>query len=233
MPQIVEITMTKPTQPEPSRPAFSLVELLVVLAILAVIVGMSWPALQKPWYKSRLRSAAKGLQSELGRARVEAIESGGVLQFRYQADTPRFVARPGMKIVLASDSSALDSTVWAESDQQYLDATDIDEMEIKELPHGVIFQDPRAAELHDLSSDARADQLPWSKPITFYPNGRVSGGRFRLADRHGYYVHVTLRGLTGTAKIGRVMRREHSAGHDDPEEEPPLDPSPGSGGSQP
>lgn len=209
--------MTTPTHPTPTGRAFSLVELLVVLAILVMIVGVSWPALQKPWRKSRLRSAAKQLQSELGRARVAAIESGGVLQFRYQPDTARFAAQPGMTIALTADSS-LNSAALSDSDQQHLEATDIDELEIEELPGGVIFQDPRAAELDGLPGDSPtsdAGQMPWSKPITFYPNGRVTGGRFRLADRHGYYVDVTLRGLTGTAKIGPVTRRKRTTEQDD------------------
>ena len=215
----------------------------MVLAILAVIVGVSWPALQNPWRQSRLRSAAKGLQSQLGRARVEAIESSSVLQFRYQSGTGRFAVRPGMTIALAADSAAespaLDSSASGDAGEEYLDTVEIDELEIEELPSGVVFQDPREDGIDGLSDHAAtdvsagesqshetglsatpADRLPWAKPVTFYPNGRVSGGRFRLADRHGYYVDVTLRGLTGTAKIGPVMRRERPNAEDAFQEEP-------------
>ena len=213
----------------PTTRGFSLVELLIVLAILAMIVGLSWPALQKPWRRSRLQSAAKQLQSELGRARVEAIESSRVLQFRYQPNTRRFFVRPGMVIATASDS-ALDSTVPDDSGQQYLDAMEIEESLIEQLPDGVFFRDieaegklglPLGEPPHERDNerdnseenlqDIDAGQLPWSKPITFYPNGRVTGGRFRLAGLHGYQVDVTLRGLTGTAKIGKVLRQERLA----------------------
>ncbi|MBN2292893.1 MAG: prepilin-type N-terminal cleavage/methylation domain-containing protein [Pirellulales bacterium] len=225
--------MTTPTCITPQRRAFSLMELLIVLAILAVIVGMSWPALQKPWHKSRLNSAAKKLQSELGRARVAAIESGSVQQFRYQPGTPRFASQAGMTIALTSDSRTdLDAAVSSDSDQQYLDTMEMDKLVIDELPSGVIFQDPNATEHDNVSSDEFSEdqtvdmssgdegQMPWSKPITFYPNGRVTGGRIRLADRHGYYIDVTMRGLTGTAKIGSVMRRELATGEEGSEEEP-------------
>ncbi len=193
-----------------------------MLAILALVVGMSWPALQKPWRKSRLSSAAKILQSELGRARTKAIESGDVLQFRYQPETGRFAVCESMLIGPADEATAAVAGGLGDSD-----ALDVEDAEIKELPAGVVFRDIDVDRESNLSldestsqpGDAQPDaenivpaQLPWSEPITFYPNGRVTGGRFRLLGGDEYYVDVTLRGLTGTAKIGAVLRREDDRG---------------------
>ena len=46
----------------------------------------------------------------------------------------------------------------------------------------------------------------WSAPIVFYPNGRTSNARIRLTDEGEYYVDVSLRGLTGGARISKVRR---------------------------
>ena len=46
----------------------------------------------------------------------------------------------------------------------------------------------------------------WSVPIVFYPNGRTSNARIRLTDQGEYYVDVSLRGLTGGARISKIRR---------------------------
>ena len=46
----------------------------------------------------------------------------------------------------------------------------------------------------------------WSVPIVFYPNGRASNARIRLTDQGEYYVDVSLRGLTGGARVGKIHR---------------------------
>ena len=217
--------MSKPTSQTPkdvhaAARGFSLVELLIVLAILALIVGMSWPALQKPWYKSRLRSAAKMLQSELGRARVEAIESGRSIRFQYQPNSGRFVIQPGLAIDLAADSSQ-DSAAIIDTGGQF---GEIDEADDEELPEGVFFSSIEPRNALELSLDRAADDtiaavevedsqpLQWSKPITFFANGRVTGGCFRLVGRHGYRLDVELRGLTAAVKIGKIERRSTEIG---------------------
>ena len=46
----------------------------------------------------------------------------------------------------------------------------------------------------------------WSEPIYFFPNGRTSNAHFSVCstDRIGYYIDVTVRGLTGTARLGKL-----------------------------
>ena len=46
----------------------------------------------------------------------------------------------------------------------------------------------------------------WSVPIVFYPNGRTSNARIRLTDQGEYFVDVSLRGLTGGARVGKIRR---------------------------
>jgi hypothetical protein len=48
----------------------------------------------------------------------------------------------------------------------------------------------------------------WSPPILFYPNGRCTSARIRLRGASGLFVDVTLRGLTGAAQIGEILKAE-------------------------
>lgn len=185
-----------------------------MLAILAMVAGMSWPALQKPWRKSRLSSAARMLQAELGRARTAAIESGNILQFCHQPGTGRFAVRESL--VIGPDESSSSTTGGGSGN------FDDEGVDVKILPANVVFREIKSQDAsallpgessggsgneQPLGEISDVGQLPWSQTITFYPNGRVSGGRLRLAGGE-YYVDVTLRGLTGTAKIGAVVRRQ-------------------------
>ena len=97
------------------------------------------------------------------------------------------------------------------------DALDEESVE-GELPHGVFFRDPRARETFnsldtsDTSDTAplpaeeisRLDAADWSEPILFYPNGRAANARLELQGPKGLSVDVTLRGLTGMAKVGKA-----------------------------
>jgi Tfp pilus assembly protein FimT len=56
------------------------------------------------------------------------------------------------------------------------------------------------------SSDGISGEGQWSAPIVFYPNGRTSNARIRLSDQGEYFVDVSLRGLTGGARVGKIRR---------------------------
>jgi len=54
-------------------------------------------------------------------------------------------------------------------------------------------------------------ELPaWSEPIFFFSNGRTSNGSLELLTlgNHRFRIDLTLRGLTGTARLGEIMVRE-------------------------
>ena len=88
----------------------------------------------------------------------------------------------------------------------------------KELPHHLLFQGAESreqgAEFGFQNSDfGFSPPIPyslspipstWSEPIFFFPNGRTSNAHFSVCstDRVGYYIDVTMRGLTGTARLG-------------------------------
>ena len=67
--------------------AVTLIELLIVMSILIVITGLGMPTVLRMVERSRLTSAAKELQAELNRTRLESMKSGEPLVFHYQPGT--------------------------------------------------------------------------------------------------------------------------------------------------
>ena len=65
----------------------TLIELLIVMSILVVIAGLGLPSVMRMLDRSRLTSAAKELQAELNRTRLESMKSGEPLAFHYQPGT--------------------------------------------------------------------------------------------------------------------------------------------------
>ena len=65
----------------------TLIELLIVMSIIIVIAGLGLPSVMRMLDRSRLTSAAKELQAELNRTRLESMKSGEPLAFHYQPGT--------------------------------------------------------------------------------------------------------------------------------------------------
>lgn len=198
------------------RHGYTLLEMIVVLAILAVMVGLSWPAVQKMARRSRVNDAAKQVRNALAEARLAAIESGRVQVFRFQPGTGRFevAARQEEDAGPAVLRSALDQ--MAEAAASARPAAADPDAGAKDLPGGIVFagqevaEQPGAADegtgLAGVSTAQLAERQSWSDPIVFYPNGRTSNARIRLTDLDRYFVEVNLRGLTGAVRIGPTTR---------------------------
>lgn len=174
---------------------FTLPEMLVVLAIVAALVGLSWPALRGALAKSEVEHAAKQIRVELSRARLEAIESGTCRQFRFQPGGSQYEVGPFPAVDEAVPGLSAET---AEPGPPTVSSA---------LPDGLRFLDPQASALESLPPPTAAAG-PWAAPVLFYPNGRSSNARIRLADQAGRAVSVILRGVTGVAVIGPVEREE-------------------------
>jgi type II secretory pathway pseudopilin PulG len=176
------------------RIGFTLGEMLVVLALVAALVGLSVPALRGALGRSELEHSAKQIRVELSRTRLEAIESGTCRQFRYQ---------PGGNQYESGPYPAVDASVPG----QPVDTPDGPPTIASTLPDGVLFLDPQSLAMETPLPSAAAVET-WSEPVLFYPNGRSSNARLRLADQAGRTVSVILRGVTGGAVVGPVERAE-------------------------
>ncbi len=174
---------------------FTLLEMLIVLAILAVLASTAYPALRGSLEKSRLHEAAKQVRIELARARVAAIEWGVIWQFRFQEGGSVFeLSRslpPDENLQLAWDDGQTMTTFGEQT-----------------LPEGITFaplETPEATQAAPLQDGVPVAQQ-WSSPLFFYPNGRSSNVRIRLSGSQGRFIDLTLRGMTGTAKVGRLQQ---------------------------
>ncbi len=208
---------------------YTLLEMLIVVALIAVLVALAFPAMRGSLAKRQLRDAASQLRIELAKARLKAIDSGTVGMFRYQPGTGRFIrasqAIPAGDDAFASpldEEVAVDSPPEREQERKLAHGVRFVDAEWEPLPHErAMVVHPAEPATFTVSSeasatsasplDAQADgpligQREWSKPIFFYPTGRTSSARLRLLDRHNNYVDVTLRGLTGSVKIGQLQR---------------------------
>lgn len=189
---------------------YTLVEMIVVVAIVASLAALSLPALRRPLGKSELRAAAKQLANELLRARLAAIESGVAQQFRFQPGKGRFEISP--RPVSGGGTSLPFTTVAMAVSPLTADQLAQDEPRVSDLPAHVSFFGQKKAETSptDLTLTLQPDSSQWSTPIVFHPNGRTTHARIRLSGDRGFFVDVTLRGLTGETAIGRLFREEPS-----------------------
>lgn len=194
-----------------ARQAYTLIELLLVLAVILAFVGMSWPALSTALRKSRLREAARQVRIALIKARLQAIESATLHEFRFQPGQRTCEFGPATSFGEAEDlaaatSESLDAAGDESSAQRGLSLAAAVQME---LPDGVWFGEPDSsgAVLLEPPPDAFGD-AQWSAPILFHPNGAAANARIRLCGPRGSYVDVTLRGLTGVAEVGELQRDE-------------------------
>jgi len=66
---------------------YTLLEMTIVLAIIVAVAALAMPALRGPLGKAELRDAARQIRVAMARARLDAIESGTIRQFRFQPGT--------------------------------------------------------------------------------------------------------------------------------------------------
>ncbi|MCL4190162.1 MAG: prepilin-type N-terminal cleavage/methylation domain-containing protein [Thermoguttaceae bacterium] len=210
-----------PNERRPGQTGFTLIELLIVMALLVLLVGVSLPALRRPLRKSELREAARELSATLGRTRLEAIESGTILQFRYRPGTGQFVVAPASSpiddqpaAIEEPEFEAEDSTTLVEQSVARDDSAE-SKINRQQLPEGIRFADPTES-LEPVDGDfgmpagtaglpVLAEDSAWSSAVIFYPNGKATSATFRLRGQEDYYVDVSLRGLTGAATIGEIQ----------------------------
>jgi type II secretory pathway pseudopilin PulG len=212
---------------------FTLIEVLLVLGLLVVMAAFVWPSLSSPLATTRLREGARGVCTEIARARLRAIETGNVLVLRCGAGSSRYeivtrsAALEGADSVAASDDSlgavsAGDGTVRSWPAGRFVPVRG-------KLPDGIRFvgagsvegeldfaEEPLDEADLDSPDDTAFDSISgdFSGGLTdgtiayLYPDGTARDATIRLANVKGASIEITLRGTTGGTRLGDVIESE-------------------------
>jgi hypothetical protein len=203
-----------------SRCGYTLMEMITVQAVLVALVAISWPALRGSLQKNVLVDSARQVRTELLKTRQTAMETGVAHQFVYQPGGSEFgileAAAPGGGLGMresdrTSGSASPRSTATSALS---LDNKDAAKEVRRRLPSEIHFVRPSlddqtrsqsaAAASNNHSTRSIADEDTAAPPIVFFPNGRTSNARIRLAGKDRHVVELALRGVTGTVTIGDV-----------------------------
>jgi prepilin-type N-terminal cleavage/methylation domain-containing protein len=206
------------------RPGFTLMEIMLVLAVLVVIAALTLPALDGPMENHRLRVSGDVVRVQWSHARVKAMETGRTYVFKYQPEQQNFKLEPWYMeddylesdVVLGFGGGPM---AGGAGGIQAVDASSPDGIatptttELGELPEGVTFVgsetelDDRSAFLSATTAGGEEDLL-WSSPIFFYPDGTSSTARLLMMNRRSRYVMVSVRGLTGVVLVSDLLTEE-------------------------
>jgi len=212
-----------------TRRGFTLLELIIVLALLAMLAAIVWPLLRNPLQRSVTQRAARQLVDDLARARLNAIETGRTMAFRYEPGGGRYSIAPADTLADGESMSARTEVQRVLEGEESGEEAGFELVVEAVLEAGVNFRDPEEAEVPDFASGSTLDAMlademaeteevkplierenimaedsdtSWTAPVFIYPTGRAENASFVLRGPDNYSVTVTLRGLTGAVNIG-------------------------------
>ncbi len=204
----------------------SLLELLLVVGLLATLVAISWPALRRPMNRSFVQSAAQDLQRDLLAARFEAMDQGVVRVFQFQSGTTQYWIGETIQDDLRDETFA--GTQKSKIDEHSTTTTDIEAV-AQNLPEGTIFQSQverlkegrDSSDIFDSDDSTKAASLEsrWSKPVRFYPSGRMDSAKLVIESDDGYVITIDVQGLAGRIRLTDLRR----IAPDDTNPSPPHD----------
>jgi type II secretion system protein H len=188
-----------PARSQAWRPGYTLLEMLLVLALMSALAAIAVPSLQGPLADRRLRSAAEHVRAAWLTARSEAMTSGQIHIFRYEAQSNQYEIGPWE----GADSALETATAGTAASS------------LQTLPDGVTFvggnqqEDTRSAQVSSqMGSAAGATSAP---PVMFYTDGQTSTVELQLAHEFGLGVTLSLRGLTGVVSMSDTFPLEEAA----------------------
>lgn len=203
----------------PTRPrrelgvGFTLFEMLLVLALLVALAGIAWPAIEGSFTSARLRTAADKIRTVWSEARLEAMRTGTIHEFRYVEEGRRFRVRPWTAEVLATatvisaQASLDDEAQMPQGDMEAAFSEDV-------LPDDITFAagmqgiDQRASITAQAAGANLGVEGTLSSPILFYPDGTTSDAVVHLKNEDNLFIRIALRGLTGISRASRLLTTE-------------------------
>lgn len=197
-----------------SRAGYTLMEMLLVLSVVVVIIAIAWPNILRLNNQQKLNEAAEKVRALAASARVHAIESGLVYQFRYEPGGQHFISVPfEREFESVSPNARGTGSVLG----RFSKASGV-------LPKGITFAAPTLtgtntgsnavvagmgqrlpANLLDGLPDAgNLGTLSWSGPVQFQPDGSAMDMSLDLVDKHHQRITLRIRGVTGSIGVSRI-----------------------------
>jgi prepilin-type N-terminal cleavage/methylation domain-containing protein len=185
-----------------SRSGVTLFEMLVVLALLVVAASIAWPAVEGSFQTARLRNAADRLRTVWSEARLEAMRTGTIHEFRYESGGPTYQVRSWASLATAPAETAAPERPHNDFEAAFAETA---------LPPGVTFAtgmqdiDQRAGLTAAVTGANVAAEGNYSPPILFYPDGTTVDAVVFLQNERNLYIRVALRSLTGISRMSGVL----------------------------
>jgi prepilin-type N-terminal cleavage/methylation domain-containing protein len=195
-----------------NRHGMTLIEVVLVVAVLVVIASLASPSLLGMMETQKLRKSAEVMRGAFAKTRLLAMETGRIQMFRFQYDTGVYTVEPWFASDDAIESNSLQQTLPGLLPTQTMTIEPTGRP--TELPEGIVFlagetlSDNRSAEIDTALAQQLAHETVWSPPILFYPDGTTSNARIVLANKKRQVIEVTLRGITGMAQSGELLRMD-------------------------
>lgn len=181
---------TKP-DPRPAPAGFTLVELLLVLALVVLVAAMVAPSLSGTLGRVRLEAAAEAVRTAWVDARLEAIRTGEAVAFQCRLGTGEYTVSKlaDAGAALAGSEEVADQVTLAIDEHEDLGA-----VKFVQLSAG----DPLTAAVDPTVAAC----------VVFRPDGATDDAWAIVESEDGRRRRITLRGLTGAARIDEVFAGE-------------------------
>ncbi len=196
------------------RAAMTLVELMLVLILLVIICSLAAPLVEGSFSSVRLRGGADQILTAWSKARSHAIATGEIYQFRFQPSGGKYRVEPW-----AYSNETNDDTLQKNEEAQRVadPATSEPQWEELGLAERLTFAAGRRVAQETggqraVESLADAGSGDWSLPILFFPDGTTSSASVLLRNEREIYQRVTLRALTGVARVSDLLSKTEAAG---------------------
>ncbi|MBS0204722.1 MAG: prepilin-type N-terminal cleavage/methylation domain-containing protein [Planctomycetes bacterium] len=202
------------------RAGYTMIELLLVLAVVTVIMAVAWPNVMRISSQQQLTDSGERVRSVASSARVHAIDKGLVYQFRYELGGTHFLVVPFEREFEGVSPNAR-GTGTAAGLGKFSKASGT-------LPKGVTFAAPtllnpgtaggaavttagqrlNSTVLSGLPDASKLENLSWSGPILFQPDGSAADASLDLVDKRNQRVTIHIRGVTGAISVTRIHQAQ-------------------------
>lgn len=206
------------TRPHPflrpcARRGFTLLELVLTISLIVVLVSIVMPNLMGLREGLALQRTSDDLRGLLTGLRLRAMQEGQPYTFSYTPGTNQYSVRVGsapVTLPLAGGSAASAANDAAESEASSSEKlVEFDEGVVGShtLEAGLTFTSTMTSTMGSVGTTASSANASagTTTSVVFEPDGRADPATtFEIKDKSGEILRVTVRSLTGQAKLERI-----------------------------